>query len=316
MKFDSRFFLIIVAAIITYATFLIFSDFTEINNSINNFQIEYLPIILILLPTGWLFLYLRWQFLLKNTGATFSHRMNFQIFLSGFALGVTPGKVGELLKSQLLKNNFGIPRKITAPLIIIERFYNAAGLLVISCFGILFFDFSALVLLITAVLLSVIIFILRSKILFSKFLQQISKIKFLAKYSISLEDSYEVIEKSTKPKIFLVSSGFSGMYWIIESVAVYFILLALGINIIEFFTIIPIYATSMIIGVASLIPGGLVVTEGTLAGLLNLHGVEFALSLSIVVIIRIFTLWYPVIVGFFALKFSGAFEINSENNDN
>tara|TARA_Y100000590_G_scaffold189039_1_gene215368 strand:+ start:2660 stop:3610 length:951 start_codon:yes stop_codon:yes gene_type:complete len=313
MKFDNRFFLIIVLAIVTYATFLIFSDLTAINHSIQNFQIEYLPIILILLPTGWMFLYLRWQLLLKNTDVEFTHKMNFQIFLSGFALGVTPGKVGELLKSQLLKNNFNIPRKITAPIILIERFYNALGLLIISCFGILFFDFSALVLSITVALLSAIIFILRSKILFCKFLKQISKIKFLAKYSISLKDSYEVIEKSTKPKIFLVSSGLSGMYWIIESIAVYYILLALGINIIEYFTIIPIYATSMIIGVASLIPGGLIVTEGTLAGLLNLHGIELTLSLSIVVIIRIFTLWYPVVVGFFALKLSGAFKINSEN---
>ncbi|MBL77295.1 MAG: hypothetical protein CL763_10300 [Chloroflexi bacterium] len=312
MKFDNRFFIIIIVAIITYATFLIFSDFTKITDSVENFQIEYLPIILILLPTGWLFLYLRWQFLLKNIGATFSHKMNFQIFLSGFALGVTPGKVGELLKSQLLKNNFNIPRKTTAPIILIERFYNAVGLLIISCFGILVFDFSALVLFITGILLSFIFFILRSKLLFSKFIKQISRVKFLSKYSVSLEDSYDIIEKSTKFKVFFVSSMLSGIYWIIESIAVYFILLALGINIIDFLTIIPIYATSMILGVASFIPGGLIVTEGTLAGLLNLHGLELTLALSVVIIIRIFTLWYPVIVGFFALKFSGAFKINHE----
>ena len=66
--------------------------------------------------------------------------------------------------------------------------------------------------------------------------------------------------------------------------------MALGINVIDFLTIIPIYATSMILGVASFIPGGLIVTEGTLAGLLNFHGIELTLALSLVIIIRIFTL--------------------------
>ena len=46
------------------------------------------------------------------------------IFISGFALGVTPGKVGELIKAQLLKNKFNIPRSKTAPLVIVERFFN------------------------------------------------------------------------------------------------------------------------------------------------------------------------------------------------
>jgi uncharacterized membrane protein YbhN (UPF0104 family) len=71
----------------------------------------------------------------------------------------------------------------------------------------------------------------------------------------------------------------------------------------------------MILGVVSFIPGGLVVTEGTLAVLLNLHGIEISLAMSAVIIIRIFTLWYPVIVGFFALKLTGAFKINSETID-
>ena len=45
------------------------------------------------------------------------------------------------------------------------------------------------------------------------------------------------------------------------------------LRIIDFITIIPIYATSMILGVVSFIPGGLIVTDGTLAVLLNIHGI-------------------------------------------
>ena len=50
-----------------------------------------------------------------------------QIYFSGFALGVIPGKVGDLIKSQLLKTNFNISRTVSAPIVIIEQIYTIIG---------------------------------------------------------------------------------------------------------------------------------------------------------------------------------------------
>ena len=66
MKFDNRFFLVIIGAITLYAIFLMITDFSLIASKISNFQINYLPIILVVVPLGWLVLFLRWTFLLKN----------------------------------------------------------------------------------------------------------------------------------------------------------------------------------------------------------------------------------------------------------
>ena len=312
MNLNKKIFLSLIISIIIYATFLILSDFNKLTDKINDFKIEYLPLILILVPLGWLALYARWVFILKNLNYSLPHKQNFKIFLSGFALSVTPGKIGELLKCQLLKNSFDIPKKITAPVILVERLYNAIGIVIISIFGIWLIDFSGIVILITACILVVAFLLLRIKRLFTSLIEITSKIKFLSKFSNSFSDSYDVISISIKPKIFIISSLFSALYWILESIAVYFILESFGINFFEFYQVITTYATSIILGVASLIPGGIGVSEGTLIGLLSLQGLTISSAVSLTIFIRIFTLWYSVLVGFFALKLSGALSFNSE----
>ena len=187
MKFNKKLLLIIISSIIVYSLFLIFSDFNKLSEKILDFKIEYLPIILPLVSLGWLALYFRWTILLKNSGYVLPHRKNFQIFLSGFPLSITPGKVGELIKCQLLKENFNTPRKITAPIILVERLYNAVGIIIISIFGIWYFNFSGIVILITACIITAIFIALRSKKLFFKLIEKSSKIKLLTFLLISIE---------------------------------------------------------------------------------------------------------------------------------
>ena len=206
------------------------------------------------------------------------HKQNFKIFLSGFALSITPGKVGELLKCQLLKDSFDIPKKVSAPVILIERFYNAIGIVLISIFGIWLFDFSGIVILITSCILVIAFILLRSKKLFLSLIDKTSKINFLTKFSNSFKDSYDVISLSIKPKILLISSLLSATYWIIESISVYFILESFGINYLELYSVITTYTTSIILGVASFVPGGIGISEGTLIGLLTIQGIDNFIS--------------------------------------
>ena len=72
----------------------------------------------------------------------------------------------------------------------------------------------------------------------------------------------------------------------------------------EFYQVITTYATSIILGVASLIPGGIGVAEASLVGLLTLQDIEFSDAVVAVVLIRLFTLWFSTISGFITLKTS------------
>jgi len=64
---------------------------------------------------------------------------SFLIFLAGFSLTVTPGKLGEAVKALLLRESHGIPAARTAPIVIAERFTDLVGLLLLACVGVFTF---------------------------------------------------------------------------------------------------------------------------------------------------------------------------------
>ena len=304
MKFKKNLLLGILGIIAIYAIILIAFDVNIISEKINDFDFQYLPFIIPLIPLTWGVLFLRWNLLLKNSAIDIPLKDNFMIFISGFALGVTPGKVGELIKAQLLKNKFNIPRSKTAPLVIVERFYDFFAIAIISLFGILVFEYSIYIFTILSVGIIIFLTITSSEKLFLKFLQKIEKIKFLRNFSSELPKSFTIIQKSTRGKIFPLSIILSVIFWILDSIIAYLTLLAFGIDIIDYFVLMSIYTSSIILGVISFLPLGIGVVEGSLVGFLSLNGIEFPLATAIVVFIRFFTRWIGVMAGFLGLKFS------------
>ena len=99
-----------------------------------------MPIIISLVTSGWFVIFVRWHLLLKNSKIFIPKKDSLLIFFSGFALAVIPGKAGDLIKSQLLKTKFGIPRSKTVPLVILEQLYTVIGLVFLSFFGIWYFE--------------------------------------------------------------------------------------------------------------------------------------------------------------------------------
>jgi len=91
------------------------------------------------------------------------------------------------------------------------------------------------------------------------------------------------------------------LFRFVEAVGITLVLLAMGVNF-EFFHLAATYSTSVILDTISMSPGGLGVTEGSFAGLLALQGFELQTALVLAVIIRFFTLWFIIIVGFISLK--------------
>ena len=304
MKFKKSLLIGILGIIVIYAIILIAFDINIISEKIGDFDPQYLPIIIPLIPLTWGVLFLRWNLLLKNSDIDIPLKDNFMIFISGFALGVTPGKVGELIKSQLLKNKFNISRSKTAPLVIVERFYDFFAIAIISLFGILVFEYSIYIFGVLVIGISIFLIVTSSEKIFLKFLNKIEKIKFLKNFSNELPKSFNVIQKSTRGKIFPLSITLSIIFWFLDSIIAYLTLLSFGIDIIDYFVLMSIYTSSIILGVISFLPLGIGVVEGSLVGFLSLNGIEFHLATAIVVFIRFFTRWIGVMAGFIGLKFS------------
>ena len=312
MKIINKIIIIVIAVIGLYAIFLIASDINTIADKISSFKIEFLPIIIILVTCSWFVLFARWHLLLVNSKIFIPKKNSFVIYLSGIALTIIPGKVGELVKSQLLKTKFGIPRSKTVPIVILEQFYTLVGLIVISFFGIWYFELGTYVIgFFTAVLVFSFILI-SSKRIFNKLMVIFEKRKITSKFVEPLSLSYDTIRKSIRGPIVFYATALTSIFWLLEAVTVYFVLLSFGVDGIEFLMVIPTYATSIMLGFLSFLPMGLGVVEGSLASFFSLQGIEVSLSLTLVIIIRIFTRWYGVAVGFVALRFSGGLTFTDE----
>ena len=312
MKIINKIIIIVIAVVGLYATFIIASDINTISDKISSFKIEFLPIIVSLVTCGWFVLFTRWHLLLVNSKIFIPKKSSFVIYLSGIGLSIIPGRIGELIKSQLLKTKFGVPRSKTVPIIILEQLYTLIGLVVISFFGIWFFELGAYVLGIFTAGLVFAFILISSRKIFNKLIVILEKRKFTSKFAEPLSSSYDTIKKSMRGPIVFYASALTVIFWLLEAITVYFVLLSFGIDHIEFLMVIPIYATSLMLGFLSFLPMGLGVVEGSLASFLSFQGIEISLSLTLVIIIRLFTRWYSVAVGFVALKLSGGLTFADE----
>ena len=314
MNFSKTFLLIILGSIVFYSIFLFLSDISSLETYSINFKYEYTSIILIFVLISWIPLYLRWRLLCKNLGIHISFRDDFLVYIAGFALSITPAKVGELLRTQILREKSGIQRTQTTPLIFIEKFYDLLGAVIASSFGIVYFPEIGIIVL-GGFILSIIIFILfSSKITFDKSIILLSKFKFTKKFIEPLSKSHEILKISTKPKILTPSIILSILYWLTISSAVFYVLKALSIDSLDFLEIVSIYTSSLFLGALSFLPGGLGIAEGSFTGLLNVQGISLSAAVVIVIIVRLFTLWFNVVIGFIVLKVVGGFSIKSSNS--
>ena len=157
--------------------------------------------------------------------------------------------------------------------------------------------------------------LLSSRNTFNKIASLLEKRKFTSKFVEPLSSSYNAIKNGIRGPITLYASSLSILFWLIEAISIYFILLAFGVETIEFVAIISTYTTSIMLGILSFLPIGIGVVEGTLASFFTIYGIDVSLALTIVIVIRLFTRWYGVSFGFIALKLSGGLTNNQELND-
>lgn len=88
--------------------------------------------------------------------------------------------------------------------------------------------------------------------------------------------------------------------WILEAVILKFILYGLNtdISILKALGVVVLAST---IGARSMVPGGLAVTEGSMLGLLMVAGLPGSVSAAGMIILRLTTFWWGILLGVVSL---------------
>ena len=82
--------------------------------------------------------FLRWHLLVRRLAPRLPLTISLRIYMAGFAMGLTPGRVGEFLKFSLLRDATGIAELESFSIFPLERATEAAGFLGLAILGAIF----------------------------------------------------------------------------------------------------------------------------------------------------------------------------------
>jgi uncharacterized protein (TIRG00374 family) len=227
-------------------------------------------------------------------------------FLSGFVLTVTPGKVGEVFKSVVLLQTRKVPFERSAPIVVAERVTDLIGVIAMIAIGSLGFDGGMPWAIAGAVLVVALLVFVASPSLSGPFIAVLPRLpgafgRIGSLVAPKLDTALGQLRNLTTPRRLVWPTLLSLVGWSLEGVGLWIILkgfaqqAALTLSI--FF-----YATATLAGALTPLPGGLGVTDKLLEEqLTRLGGVETASATAAMLLIRLATLWFAVVVGFAAL---------------
>lgn len=239
---------------------------------------------------------LKWRVLLKNVG--FLELFPIQIF--GMAVSnFTPGKIAEPTKAVILKMKKGVAVSKTLPTVIWERIMDILVLIILSLIAIPFLTKAFLLIssISIAVFLGIIITFLL--ILYKKNVG-IRIFNFVRRFPVLKRISKNFIKTFYKSRIerrrLVVCFLLTAIPWFFEGTILYLSLLALGINS-NPLILAGIVALSLLIGIASSLPGGLGSTEAVMVIILGIIGIESAVGIAGIMLARFLTFWYGAFIG-------------------
>lgn len=286
------------------------SDISAVSQSFETFQWGLLPAILGFTILNYVLRWLKWDYYLRrmDMGRGVSYTDSALMFTSGMVMAVTPGKIGEVFKSYLLKRINNTPITASAPIVLAERLTDGLAMLLLMGLGLTLYPparpaFAAMV------VLSVIgIVILQFRPLCERILAFIARLPIGNKLAPKLSTVYDSTRRLLSWRLLLVSTVISILSWFGECVAFYYVLRALDIppSSLLLLQATFIFAASTLFGLVSFLPGGLGVSEASSAGLLVLL-IPMAIgpATTATIIIRFCTLWFGVSLGAIALAIFG-----------
>lgn len=228
------------------------------------------------------------------------------IFMSTFVMSVTPGKMGELLKSYLVREENGTPVSRSAPIIIAERLTDFISVVLLCIAGAFVFDYGKNIVLGVGIFFVSCVILISSRKLSLKIISFLEKLKIFHKVGEKFHEAYESIYTLVKIKPLLIAVSMSIVAWFLECLGLFIILKVYSsfthIDV-SIMSAVFIYGFSTIIGSIAMLPGGLGLTEASLTGLMVFLKIPKDVSVASTFIIRIATLWFSVVVGIISVYF-------------
>jgi uncharacterized protein (TIRG00374 family) len=284
-----------------YMILAILSDLPKLVAALEDFDYALVPAILGLVALSYVGRFLRWTYYLRVLKVPVPLGINAAIFTSGLSMTISPGKLGEVLKSVFVRRVSGAPIARTAPAVIAERATDGTGMVLWGFLGAFALNLPPWTML---VFLAVAIFgiaVLRSKRLSLAAERILAKLPLVNRFAPHLRDFNGASNELLGTAPLLVGTAISFVSWGLECTGVYLCAVGLGVDK-PFLLIVFVFAVSSLLGVLSMLPGGIGAVEASLYGqFVTVANLSTGVAGALTLIIRLATLWFATLLGIFGL---------------
>lgn len=273
------------------------TGWTETWAQLRKLSVGQIAVLLALSLVNYLIRGARWHLLARRLGLQVALRHSVLHFVGGFAMTITPGRVGELVRLRWITRMTGWPVERVTPLPLADRAFDLAAMgLVLGVAIAVSGTGGAGAAPIAALAVGAAIVVTRPALLVTlvetlfaiarRWPRPFARLRQAAR-SMGLFSPLDI----AGPALILSAIG-----WMAEGVALFLLMQWMGADI-TLATATVIFLFSTLAGGLTGAPGGLGGAEAAMVVLLSMNGVPLHVALAATAVIRITTLWYAIGLG-------------------
>ena len=280
-----------------------FGDIRQLGDAFRQFTWWLALPILVLVLANYALRFLRWEGYLRLLAVPAVPRpTSLLIFIAGFGMALTPGKVGEVIKCLYLRRLTGVAVGRTGAIIAVERITDGLAMLVLASIGLTQFTYGRPLLASAAIGALVVVLLLRRPHFLSSLLARGAHLPLVGR---TVEHAVSFVHASHRllaPRPLTGAVALGAVAWAGECVAFFLVLVGLGLDPSWHLLLVATFvlAVSSVIGGISMLPGGLGVSDASIAAMLVVLlpvSIDRGTAVAATLLIRFATLWFSVLIG-------------------
>jgi uncharacterized protein (TIRG00374 family) len=312
-RFRNRILLGLALIFVIYVVLGVFAGTQDVAGALQSFPWALLIPVVLLKFCAWFLRFWRWQYYLHVIGAAGKISLfdSAILFVSGFAMAVSPGKLAEVLKAVILKLKTGTPIARGAPVVFAERVVDGVAVLIMSVLafilaaGVIDLGGYATLIWLSAGLLVFGLIAVQIRPLAYACLTLVGKLPLLRRAQGPLTAFYESSREVLHIRHIVLPTGLGMLAHLTDAIGFAIILSGFGLAITPELLLQAVFITGLTAAVGALsgVPNGAGVTEVSSSGMIlaiiaPLHPVITpAVALAVALTDGFFHKWLRVVVG-------------------
>ncbi|MFN9030645.1 MAG: YbhN family protein [Betaproteobacteria bacterium] len=252
-----------------------------------------------LASSAYLVRFARWQWILRVLGHRLQPGFNLRVYLAGLALTSSPGKLGEAVRSVLLLNR-GVRVSSSFAAFLTDRGSDVLGVAALGALAAWLAGAREPVLEVIFVVLFLVTLLAALGMRRGFFDTALSSLTRFSSWTGRLAAPLPAWALLWTPVRVVAFSLFAVLAYGIQALVFAFYVHEMGGGV-PAAECVKIFAVAMLLGAASMVPGGLGATEAALVYQLHQSGMALPAAIAAAIALRLSTLWFAILLGVGAL---------------